>query len=85
MRLVVQDFSQVYRVGLTETFASMIRRESLRMFLVIVTSYDLELHQIDLNAAYLTRDLQEENKEIYMQNLKDIKVRKCNKKLVYHI
>ena len=56
-RLIVQGFSQVYEVDFTETFASIVRRESLRMFLTIVTSYNLKLHQINVKAAYLTEDL----------------------------
>ena len=84
-RLIAQGFLQVYRVNFTETFALMIRRESLRMFLIIVTLYNLKLHQIDIEAVYLAGDLQEENKEIYIQILKDINIRKCNKELICHI
>ena len=84
-RLVAQGFLQVYRVNFTETFASTVKRKSLRMFLIIVTLYNLKLHQIDVKAAYLIRDLQEENEEIYMWILTDIKVRKCDEELIYHI
>ena len=85
VRLTVQGFLQVYKVDFIKIFALTVRRESLRMFLIIVTLYNLKLHQINVKAAYLTEDLWEENEEIYMQILKDIKVRKCDKKLVCHI
>ena len=85
VRLIAQGFSQVYEVNFTETFTLTVRRESLRMFLIIVTLYNLKLHQIDVKVVYLIRDLQEKNEEIYMQILKDIKVRKCDKELICHI
>ena len=85
VRLIAQGFSQVYRVNFIKPFAPTVRRESLRMFSIIVTSYNLKLHQIDVKAAYLTGDLWEENKEIYMWISKDIKVRKCDEELIYHI
>ena len=66
VRLVVQGFLQVYRINFTETFALTFRRELLRIFLIIITLYNLKLHQINIKAVYLTRDLQEENKEIYV-------------------
>ena len=84
MRLIVQGFLQVYEVDLMKTFALTVRRESLRMFLIIVTLYNLKLHQMDVKAAYLTEDLWEENEDIYMWILKDIKIRKCNE-LICHI
>ena len=57
VRLVAQGFSQVYEVNFMKTFALTVRRKLLRMFLIIVTSYNLKLHQIDIKAAYLTGDL----------------------------
>ena len=57
MRLIAQDFLQVYRVDFTETFAPIVRRKSLRIFLTIMTLYDLKLHQMNVKAAYLTEDL----------------------------
>ena len=57
VRLVAQGYSQVYRVNFMKTFASTVRRESLRMFLIIMTLYNLKLHQIDIKAAYLAGDL----------------------------
>ena len=85
VRLVVQGFSLVYKVNFTETFATTVRRELLRVFLIIVTLYNLKLHQMNVKAVYLTRDLWEENKEIYMWILKDVKVRKCDEELICHI
>ena len=56
-RLIAQGFSQVYEVDFTETFTLTVRRELLRMFLIIVSLYNLKLHQMNVKAAYLTRDL----------------------------
>ena len=44
VRLIAQDFSQVYRVNFTEMFTSTVIRKLLRMFLIIVTLYNLKLH-----------------------------------------
>ena len=57
VRLITQGFLWVYKVNFIKTFASMIKRESLRMFLIIMTLYNLKLHQINVKAAYLIRDL----------------------------
>ena len=57
MRLIAQGILQVYEVDLMKTIAPIVRRESLRMFLTIVTLYNLKLHQMNVKAAYLTEDL----------------------------
>ena len=44
VRLIAQDFLQVYSVNFTETFTLIVRRELLRIFLIIVTLYNLKLH-----------------------------------------
>jgi Reverse transcriptase (RNA-dependent DNA polymerase) len=46
-----------------ETFAPIVRMESLRILLVIAAQEDLEIYQMDVVTAYLAGVLQE---EIYM-------------------
>ena len=72
-RLVAQGFSQIHGVDYEETFAPTVRRESLRIFLALTAAYDLELHQIDVVAAYLSKELNHE--EIYMRVPQEVSVR----------
>ena len=74
-RLVAQGFSQIYGVDYQETFAPTVRRESLRMFLAMVASYDMELHQMDVKAAYLAGELESEGEKIYMRIPEGVTVR----------
>ena len=57
VRLIAQGFSQVYRVNFMKIVTLTFRRESLRMFSIIVTLYNLKLHQINVKATYLTENL----------------------------
>ena len=50
---VVYRFSQIHNTDYTETFAFIIRRESLRIFLVIATMLGIIILQIDVIGAYL--------------------------------
>ena len=63
-RLVARGFSQKYGIDYYETFAPVVRMESLRILLAIATKEDLEIHQMDVITAYLAGDLKE---EIYME------------------
>src|SRR5882762_1595278 len=47
-----------------ETFAPVVRHDSLRAMLAIAAIQDLEIRQLDIKGTYLNGDLQE---EIYMQ------------------
>jgi hypothetical protein len=62
-KLVAKGFSQQYGVDYDETFAPVVRMESLCILLAIVAAEDLEIHQMDVVTAYLAGDLEE---EIYM-------------------
>ena len=66
-RLVAQGFSQIYRVDYQEMFAPTVCRESLRMFLAMVALYNMELHQMNVKAAYLSGELECEGENIYMR------------------
>jgi hypothetical protein len=73
-RLVAQGFSQIYGVDYEETFAPTVRKESLRIFLALIAAYDLELHQINIVAAYFFKELNQ--KKIYIRIPQGITVRK---------
>jgi hypothetical protein len=59
-RLVARGFSQQYKVDYNETFAPVVRMETLRVLLTIAAAEDLEIHQIDVVTAYLVGELEEE-------------------------
>jgi hypothetical protein len=63
-RLVAKGFTQVYGVDYFETFASVVRFDSLRLILAIAVSLDLELWQIDFESAFLNGKMKE---EVYMR------------------
>jgi hypothetical protein len=62
-RLVAKGFSQKYGIDFEETFAQVIRYESVRMLLAIAAYEDLEIYQFDVRTAFLHGELKE---EIYM-------------------
>jgi len=62
--IVAQGFSQVPGLDFTETFSSVARFTTLRIFLALTAFLNLELHQVDVVGAYLQGDLDE---EIYMK------------------
>ena len=63
-RLVAQGYSQEAGVDYEETFAPVAKYKSIRTVLAIGNQLDLEIHQMDVNSAYLNGDLAE---DIYMQ------------------
>ena len=63
-RLVARGFSQKHGIDYYETFAPVVRMESLRILLAIAAREDLEIHQMDVITAYLAGDLEE---DIYME------------------
>ncbi|MGZ8855045.1 MAG: reverse transcriptase domain-containing protein [Nitrososphaeraceae archaeon] len=63
-RLVVKGFMQKYGVDYNETYAPVMKYDSLRLLLAIACILDLELKQFDVDNAFLNAVL---NEEIYMQ------------------
>ena len=51
-RLVARGFSQKYGVDFEDTFAPTVRHDTLRAFLAVVCSENLELHSVDVNNAF---------------------------------
>src|ERR1700678_3477690 len=63
-RLVAKGFTQIPRIDFTETFAPVMRLDTLRLLLALTTIWGLKAHVVDIVGAYLNGDLKE---EIYMQ------------------
>lgn len=63
-RLVARGFMQKEGRDYTETFAPVVRYDSVRTFLAIVALEDLEMSQFDVRTAFLYGDLPE---DIYME------------------
>ena len=59
-RLCARGFTQEYGVDYFETFAPVIRMESLRILLALAVAQDWEIHQMDVVSAYLLGNLEEE-------------------------
>ena len=70
-RLVAKGFTQTAGIGYEETFSPVARLDSLRLLLSLATTYDWEVHQIDIKSAYLNGNLEE---EIYMEQPKGFEV-----------
>ncbi len=71
-RLIVRDFFQIHEVDYENTFASIIKFDILRVFLIIATMKNLELHQVNVNNAFTESFLKE---IIYMFSSSEVKVR----------
>ena len=63
-RLVARGFSQQKGIDFNETFAPVLKFNSLRTLLSLAALYDFEVEQMDVATAFLNGDLQE---EIYME------------------
>jgi len=59
-RLVIKGFLQVAGQDFVDTFAPVLRLESLRVFAAIVAVLDLETLQLDIKTAFLYADLDED-------------------------
>jgi len=71
-RLVIKDFFQIHEVNYKNTFASIIKFDTLQVFLAIMIMKDLELHQVDVNNAFTELFLK---KIIYMSSSSEMKVK----------
>ena len=63
-RVVIRGFEQTYRIDYFETFASVIRYNTLRLLLAKAVAEDLEIDYIDVNTAFFNPKCKE---EIYIE------------------
>jgi hypothetical protein len=72
---VAKGFMQREDIDYTETFSSVSCKDSLRIIMMLVAYYDLELHQMDVKMTFLNGDLLE---NVYMVQHKDFAVKGKN-------
>lgn len=65
-RLVAKGFTQRQGIDFNEVFSLTVKHSYIRVLLALVSLYDLELEQLDVNVSFLYGDLEE---RIYMQQL----------------
>ena len=53
-------FSQKHGVNNDETFAPVVRSQSVRTLLSLASNYNLKLNQMDVSAAFLNGEVEEE-------------------------
>ena len=63
-RLVARGFSQVLGIDYIETFSPTLKQDSLRIITSLVVHYKFNIYQLDIKAAYLNAEL---NEELYME------------------
>ena len=63
-RVVAKGYTQKAGIDFTETFAPVVRFNTLRVLLTITALEDLELSQLDFKSAYLNGEIEE---EVYME------------------
>lgn len=63
-RLVAKGYSQRYGVDYFNTFSPVVRLDSIRLLSALAVELDMEVHQLDINSAYLNGYLDE---EVYME------------------
>ena len=59
-RIVVKGYSQISGIDYTETFAPVMRYDSLHLILALAAQLGLSLWQADIKTAFLNGDLKEE-------------------------
>ena len=59
-RLCARGFRQQYGIDYMETYAPVVKSESLRVLFAITAAEDLEMVQFDVTTAFLYRDLEED-------------------------
>ncbi|KAF3616494.1 hypothetical protein FXO38_34517 [Capsicum annuum] len=77
-RLVVKGFKQKEGLDYFDTYSPVTRITSIRMLIALASVYDLQIHQMDVKAAFLNGELEE---EIYMEQPEDFVVPEKENKL----
>ena len=68
--LVAKSYAQIYRIDYSDTFPSLAKLTSIRLFLSMVATHKWLLHELDIKNAFLSSDLQE---EVYVGAITKIK------------
>ncbi|UYV62601.1 hypothetical protein LAZ67_2001282 [Cordylochernes scorpioides] len=76
-RLVAKGFSQQYGIDYEETFAPVVRQSTIRVFFALAVEYNLIVHQMDVQSAYLNGEIKE---EVYMAQPENFVSRKYPEK-----
>jgi hypothetical protein len=63
-RLVARGFTQQYGIDYNETFSPTLKQDSLRVVTALAAKYHYKIYQIDIKAAYLNAELDE---DIYLE------------------
>ena len=63
-RLVAKGYNQEHGIDYEETFAPVVKQQSLRLLLAIAINQGLIIHQIDISTAFLYGELEE---DIYVE------------------
>ena len=58
-RLVAQEFTQIEGLDFGETYAPVVRLESIRILLAFATHHDFKLYQMDVKSAFLNGPISE--------------------------
>jgi len=61
---VAKRFSQVERLNYGETFSPMVTFTSIRILIVLTTTYDHHIHQMDVQTSFLHGHF---NEKLFMQ------------------
>ena len=70
-RLVIREFSQIYDIEYESTFASIVKFDILRLFLIVVALKDLKCYQVNVNNTFIEPFLK---KIIYMKSSSNVKL-----------
>jgi len=63
-RHVAKGFTEKEGIDYKKTFPPIFKKDSLRIIMVIIVHYDLELHQMDVKSSFLNENLDD---DIYME------------------
>ena len=60
----MKGFSQIYQVDYDETFAPVVKWDSIHILLTLAARFDLKIHQMDVKTTFLNSNLEH---AIYME------------------